>query len=63
MSTTVQEVISALNNATNDVAAVLTGLRARLAVGVPATQHDLEQLDAITARLEGLAADPANPVP
>lgn len=62
-SANVTEAIIALNAATNDVAAKVLALRNALAAGEPVTQNQLAQLDSIAARLEGLAADPQNPVP
>lgn len=59
----VQHAIEKLNNATNHIAAELTRIRAILTRGEPATQGELEQLDVLAARLEGLAVDPSNPVP
>ena len=63
MSTTLEQALIALNNATNDVAGAIATLRAQLALGQPVTPGQLQQMDSIIARLEGLAADPANPVP
>lgn len=63
MSHNVSEAIIALNNATNNVATEIAALRARLANGDPVTPGELAQLDSLATRLEGLAADPANPVP
>ena len=63
MSTTVEEVITALNNATNEVAATLTALRLELEHGVPCTENQLAVLDELANRLHAMAADPADVVP
>lgn len=55
------DILNALNKATNDVAAEITKLKESLGSSISADQA--AQFDAIAARLEGLAADPQNPVP
>lgn len=48
---------------TNAVAAEVEALKAALAAAPTVTQTQLDKLAAISARLQGIAADPANPVP
>lgn len=56
-------VIVSINNATNDIAVTVTTLRNELSGGEPPSQAQLDALSAIAVRLEGIAADPSNPVP
>lgn len=58
-----KDVIAQINGETNTLAATVAALRDRLGSGEIATADDLSTLDAISARLTALAADPANPVP
>lgn len=57
--------LAAVDAATNQIAAVVTDLRSKVSVGM--SQADVDavdaQLGAIATRLQGIAADPANPVP
>lgn len=51
-----------LDTATNTIAAELTELRGKIADGT-VSDADLAPLDANIAKLEGLGADPSDPVP
>lgn len=57
--------ISAINDDTNQLATVVTDLRSQIGVGM--SQSDVDavnaQLGAIATHLQGIAADPNNPVP
>jgi hypothetical protein len=61
MATTLNEALSNLNVATNNIAEEVAELRSQL--GNVATPEQLAQMDAISTRLNSLAADPNNPVP
>lgn len=60
-------VIADLDAATNQAAAEQSKLVAEIAAlksqGLPPTDAQLAQLEAIAARVKSLGADPANPVP
>ncbi len=57
--------IAKINDATNQLATVVTSLRSQVGVGM--SQADVDavdaQLGAIATQLTGIAADPNNPVP
>lgn len=58
--------LGALDAATNDIAADIAALKAQIAGGGLTAEQEadvLAKLDAAAAKLTGLAADPANPVP
>lgn len=55
--------LSRIDAATTDVANDLRELREQLATGQTVTQEQLARLAAAADRLEGIAADPENPVP
>lgn len=57
------DLIAAIDNETNAVAAEVAALRAQLAAAPTVTQATLDKLSSISTRLQGIAADPANPVP
>jgi chromosome segregation ATPase len=57
------DLITAIDNETNAVAAEVAALRAQLAAAPTVTQSTLDKLTSISTRLQGIAADPANPVP
>jgi ABC-type transporter Mla subunit MlaD len=57
------DLITAIDNETNAVAAEVAALRAQLAAAPTVTQATLDKLSSISTRLQGIAADPANPVP
>lgn len=59
MTNKLEDVISAINAATNDLATRID----RLIGSSTVSQAQLTELTAIRDRLNGLAADPANPVP
>lgn len=58
-----EDLITAIDNETNAVAAEVATLRAQLAAAPTVTQATLDKLSSISSRLQGIAADPANPVP
>ena len=64
---TLDDLITAINDETNVVANRIDNLKSELAAalsqGSPVTQAQLDELAAISTRLQGLGADPANPVP
>jgi ABC-type transporter Mla subunit MlaD len=61
------DVITAINDATNSLAArvatIQGELTAALEAGTAPTQAQLDELGAIATHLNGIAADPTNPVP
>lgn len=63
--TTVTEALDLLDKATNDVAAEISDLTSQISTGM--TQADVDsvvtRLNAASEKLEGLASNPANPVP
>lgn len=63
MAQTLDDLLTAIDNETNAVAAEVASLRAQLAAAPTVTQATLDKLSSISSRLQGIAADPANPVP
>jgi hypothetical protein len=57
------DLITAIDNETNAVAAEVDALKAQLAAAPTVTQAELDKLTSISTRLQAIAADPANPVP
>lgn len=62
---TVEDALDLVDKATNDVAAEITDLSTQISTGM--TQADVDaivtRLTAQATKLEGIAANPANPVP
>ena len=63
MAMSLDDLVTAIDNETNAVAAEVAALRAQLAAAPTVTQATLDKLSSISTRLQGIAADPANPVP
>jgi predicted RecB family endonuclease len=65
VSQAVTDVLAKIDTATNDVAAELKKLAGQIGTGMTQAEVDtlVTQLQAKADTLEGLAADPANPVP
>lgn len=63
MGMSLDDLVTAIDNETNAVAAEVAALRAQLAAAPTVTQETLDKLSSISTRLQGIAADPANPVP
>lgn len=57
------DLLAEINTETNDVSTRLDDLVAQLAAKSDASPEVLDGLRAISTRLQGLAADPGNPVP
>ncbi len=59
------DVLAALDKATNDIGARIDALTAKIGTGMSQADVDavVSSLQAEVTRLNGLAADPANPVP
>lgn len=63
MGMSLDDLVIAIDNETNAVAAEVSALRAQLAAAPTVTQATLDKLSSISTRLQGIAADPNNPVP
>lgn len=63
MGMSLDDLVTAIDNETNAVAAEVAALRAQLAAAPTVTQATLDKLASISGRLQGIAADPNNPVP
>lgn len=61
LSDSTKAILSAINDETNQIAAVIDALRANQSTMTEAEVNDA--LNSISNRLKGVAADPANPVP
>lgn len=65
VSQAVQDVLAKLDKATNDIGAKLDALKGQINTGMSQADVDsvVSQIGAEADKLEGLASDPANPVP
>lgn len=64
-ATEINELVTAMNDATNEIASDLEALRAQIAGGLSAEEAAdvVAKLDGLKARLVALGQDPADPVP
>ena len=63
MDDQVKKLLDAMNAETNDIGARIDALNAKLAAAPGTDPEVLAGLTALSARLQGLAADPSNPIP